>query len=72
MENFYYNAINNNVIFGNNLIELNLEKVGGKVFLKNLKNKKTGYIFTNSEDNLPIVYIPGFDYENAETPMRIW
>ncbi len=65
MEKFYCNIENNNVIFGNSLIELNLEKVGGKVFLKNLKNKKSGYNFTNSEDNLPIVYIPGFDYENA-------
>lgn len=65
MEKFYFNNENNAVIFGNNSIELNLETIGGKVFIKNLKNKKTGYNFTNKEENLPVVYIPGFDYENA-------
>lgn len=65
MEKFYFTESENSIVFGNSLIELNLEKVGGKVFVKNLKNKKSGYIFTNKEDNLPIVYIPGFDYENA-------
>ena len=40
---FYFNGVENGYIFGNNELELTLEKVGGKVFLKNLKNKKTGY-----------------------------
>ncbi len=65
MEKFYFNNIENRVIFGNSAIELTLEKLNGKVFLKNLNNKKTGYNFTNGEENLPIVYIPGFDYEKA-------
>lgn len=65
IKDIYFNKTETGCIFGNSKIELQLEKVGGKVFIKNLKNKKTGYNFTNKEDNLPIVYIPGFDYENA-------
>ena len=62
---FYFNNLENGCVFGNNQIELTLEKVGGKVLIKNLKNKKTGYVYTNKESDLPVVYIPGFDYEKA-------
>ena len=65
IKDIYFNSVENGCIFGNSKIELTLKSVGGKVFLKNLKNKKSGYNFTNGEENLPIVYIPGFDYDNA-------
>ena len=38
---FYFNNLENSCVFGNNQIELTLEKAGGKVLIKNLKNKKT-------------------------------
>ncbi|MBQ3234739.1 MAG: alpha-galactosidase [Clostridia bacterium] len=65
IKDIYFQSKENGCLFGNSKIELELSSVNGKVFFKNLKNKKTGYTFTNGEDNLPIVYIPGFDYDKA-------
>lgn len=65
IKDLYFKQLNNGCIFANSKVELLLESGNGKVFLKNLKDKTTNYNFTNNEDNLPIVYVPGFDYENS-------
>ena len=66
IKDIYFNSLDSSKIFGNSKVEIELVCNNGKVFMKNLKNKKTGYVFTNNEDNLPLVYIPGFNYDNAE------
>ena len=56
-----------NYTLGNSKVEINLELVGVKLFNRSVINKKTGYVWTNNDDLMPICYIPGFDYTKATT-----
>lgn len=52
-------------IFENDSVKATFEKLGGRLFTRSLQNKKSGYEWTNNEDSLPTVYIPGFNYSKC-------
>lgn len=61
----YATQSGNSFTLGNSKVEINLELVSGKLFNRSVINKKTGYVWSNSDDLMPICYIPGFNYANA-------
>lgn len=66
MDKFYFQKSKSGCVIGNTKIELTLEAVDGKIFNKKLLDKVNGKEFINDENVLPIIYIPGFDYETAD------
>ena len=57
---------NDQFIFENDYIKAEFEKVNGRLFTKSVLNKKSGYAWSNSEDSLPTVYLPGYNYSTCK------
>ena len=55
----------NEFIFENDCIKAVFESLSGRLFTRSIFNKKSGYEWTNKEDSLPTVYVPGFNYSNC-------
>ncbi len=49
----------------NDIIKCVFESVDGRLFTRSLLNKKSGYEWSNNEDSLPTVYVPGFNYSKC-------